>query len=163
MAAPKKQATALKGATKKMGRSSFKPADRFQIKNKDPRFAYRFISRKKFLDGGNYDHRGWTPVGGFNRSGELVDQSGDIKDDTTCVTSSKIVGDLILARMPKADAEERNKYYASKDADRLKSLRDEAQADRMRDGIARVSEYSDTDNPHQTDGQSVDEDINVYE
>jgi len=102
-------------------KGTFKPGDLLQILNKDPNYAYRWLNATKMEKQGWTDHRNWEIVRTGNSSGE---QAGALSLSTKATALDSMVrnGDLVLARMPKEDAEARNEYYRKKNDARLEVL-----------------------------------------
>lgn len=102
-------------------KGSFKPGDLLQVLNKDPNYAYRWLNATKLEKQGWTDHRNWEIVRTGNSSGEQAGIFG-LSQKANALGSMVRNGDLVLARMPKEDAEARNEYYRKKNDARMEVL-----------------------------------------
>ena len=95
--------------------STYRPSGLLDVQHKDPNFTYRWIrydDKTLFLSG--KDHRGWEIVRSGASSGEVGESefTGNLSQFSQSALGSIMRrGGLILARMPKEQADERNKYY----------------------------------------------------
>lgn len=87
----------------------YSPPDPRVVKDADPDFANRWLSKKKLER--DRDTRGWEIVQGHQRGHSQNPQAGFVPKATGDVDTTRSLGDLILARAPKAWAESRRKYY----------------------------------------------------
>ncbi len=97
--------------------SSFSPPDLLKVNAKDPNFKYRWIrptDRMNFFNG--MDIRGWEVVRWGSKGLESNEALKGMLSQFSSTDLGSLVrtGDLVLARMPKQKAEERNAYYLEK-------------------------------------------------
>lgn len=95
---------------------TYRPPSLLDVQNKDPNFTYRWVRYDdKTIFMGGKDHRGWEIVRAGADSGEKSDTdfTGSLNQFSQSALGSIIRrGGLILARMPKEDADARNEYFA---------------------------------------------------
>lgn len=103
-------------AKSELKKTKFAPPDLLRVNEKDPRYTYRWIhttDKMNFYNG--VENRGWEIVRWGSKSSEnnieLMGLFSQFAPQT--VGSIMRTGDLILARMPKEKAKERNEYYLS--------------------------------------------------
>lgn len=94
--------------------TAFAPPDLLKVSEKDPNFAYRWIKpndRMNFYNG--EDQRGWEIVRWGAKGVENNTELTGLFSQFAVATIGSVIrtGDLVLARMPKSKAKERNEYY----------------------------------------------------
>lgn len=111
----------------------WEPASVLHVGNKDPRFAYRWISKD------NIDKRiaeGWEIIKGVSpdkAKGKILTLA-----DGTQLDSCTVVRNLVLARMPKERAASRNKYYEDVAKDSVKEVDRKFRTDSKGQGYGKV-------------------------
>jgi len=95
---------------------TFEERDLLYVANADPRFRYRWLSRKRLGDNGNFDEDGWEVVTTLNSGSEKTEElKQSLGFETNCSIDGTIVrGDLILGRMPKEKAESIEAFLSKK-------------------------------------------------
>ena len=129
--------------------ASFSPPDLLKVNQKDPNFRYRWIrptDRMNFFNG--LDIRGWEVVRWGSKGVENNEElNGMITQFSGKALGSLIrTGDLILARMPKAKAEERNAYYvekARKQVAQIKDIKRKVSAENKDSFLGQTEEWSE--------------------
>lgn len=110
----------------KENKSSFTPPDLMKVNNADPKFTYRWISPHKntrtFMNG--KDERGWEVVRFGSKAEENSALTGLFSQFSNQAVGSFVqIGDLILARMPKGEADSRNEFYREKAKRQLEQIK----------------------------------------
>lgn len=83
-------------------------SDPFKIANAHPDRAYRFVSAKILSQNGGFDPRGWEAITEQNSMGEkLLNSFGKVSSGTELR-----YGDVVLAFMPKDQADEKKEAIA---------------------------------------------------
>lgn len=108
----------------------FRPPDLLDVKNRDSKFAYRWVRKEKFNTGPE-DIRGWERLKQLNSSGEKQKSTEGLSEPS--LDGSVNVGDLTLAKMPAKKAEARNQYYREKSSVKMELLR--FKRDQEKEGI----------------------------
>ena len=106
-------------------KSKYSPPDLLAVNNKDPKFSYRWIKphdRMNFYSG--QENRGWEIVRfGTKGTEDNLELQGLFSQFAVSAAGTVIrCGDLILARMPKEKAEERNEHFAEKSRQQVKTI-----------------------------------------
>jgi len=121
----------------------YSPPDPRAVKDADPEFAYRWLSKKKVdREGGNT--RGWEIVQGHQRGHSQNPRAGFVPEATGDVDTTRSLGDLILGRAPKGWAESRRKYYLDQANQSVRevTVRDEKDRASMVEEVLRKSGVS---------------------
>ena len=103
-----------------MSKTPWRPAKILEIpeKFKDPRFCYRWVDKDKMGNVRKKRAEGWEIDTVLSK--KLSNLPKTIQDGSD-TDSTVQVRELIVMRIPKELAEERNKFYASRSDDALKS------------------------------------------
>ena len=101
----------------------YTPPDLLKVNDKDPNFTYRWIKIGANVPiYGGQDVRGWELVRRGNSEKALDGLLSEFS--VTALDSTFRVGDLVLARMPKENAEARNAAYLERNRTQMKAIQD---------------------------------------
>ncbi len=103
--------------------TKYTPPDLLKVNEKDPRFTYRWIKIGSNVPiYGGQDVRGWELVRRKDTDKVLDGLLSDFS--VTALDSTIRIGDLVLAKMPKETAEERNEMYLERNRTQVNALKD---------------------------------------
>ena len=91
----------------------FKPTDPLDIRDRDERYAYRWLNVNKLEKNGGHTANGWEVEKTLTGSGEANAPTG-LRNSAHSLDGTVRIGDLVRARMPIEMAEARTEYYENK-------------------------------------------------
>lgn len=99
--------------TQKLSYSQFKPENIFEIKDRDPRFAYKALSVSR-LESNGWQTGIWELMNTSNQSNEKMPAGFFSTDANSKLGGLRRVGGLVWARCPKEKAAARTAFYRKK-------------------------------------------------
>lgn len=112
--------------TVKKGKSSWRPAARLDLRNKDPNFRYRWVTKEQ----DNLNRKaleGWVPANSINGGGSAEHLAPGLVNDGKSLTGTTEYRESVLMVIPEEKAKERDAYFSEQTAKQTLGLKSMAE------------------------------------